>query len=164
VFLRELYGLDLHNVSLATLSACDTERGRVIRGEGVQAFSRALLSAGSRASLTTLWRVDDRTTAEFMSQFYFYALEQHEPTAEALRLAKLKFLRSGGNLARPMYWAAFVINGNGFDPLPRVISWSAIALGLGLMTLLVVAVGLRLGRARGVEDAHGAKRVITQQT
>lgn len=74
VFLRELYNLNLNGVRLATISACDTERGKIIRGEGVQAFSRALLSAGAASSLTTLWRVDDELTAEFMSQFYYFAL------------------------------------------------------------------------------------------
>jgi CHAT domain-containing protein len=65
LFLRELYDLNLNGVRLATISACDTERGKIIRGEGVQAFSRALLSAGAASSLTTLWRVDDELTAEF---------------------------------------------------------------------------------------------------
>ena len=47
LFLREIYDLDLTGVQLATLSACDTERGKVIRGEGVEGFSRALLAAGA---------------------------------------------------------------------------------------------------------------------
>ena len=34
LFLREIYDLDLTGVQLVTLSACDTERGRVIRGRG----------------------------------------------------------------------------------------------------------------------------------
>src|SRR5262249_46540923 len=39
LFLKELYDLDLRGMSLATLSACDTERGRLVPGEGIQAFS-----------------------------------------------------------------------------------------------------------------------------
>src|SRR5262249_57367337 len=48
LFLREIYDMDLAGVELATLSACQTERGKVIRGEGVEGFSRALLAAGRR--------------------------------------------------------------------------------------------------------------------
>jgi hypothetical protein len=128
VFLRELYQLNPNRVRWATISACDTERGKIIRGEGVQAFSRALLSAGAASSLTTLWRVDDEPTAEFMKQFYYLALNEHKPKAEALRRVKLKFLHSDTGLADPGLWAAFVLNGDGATPLPTVLSWTELAL------------------------------------
>ncbi len=139
VFLREIYDLDLSYVRLATISACDTERGKIIRGEGVQAFSRALLSAGVDASVTTLWRVDDRSTAEFMKQFYFFLMKENQPKAEALRLAKLKFLRSKSKLADPSVWAAFVLNGDGITPIPRVISWSELAAATTVLIFVLAA-------------------------
>lgn len=140
VFLRELYALDLSGVDLATLSACDTERGAMIRGEGVQAFSRALLSAGSRSAIATLWRVDDQPTSEFMKQFYYFALVKHQPPAAALRSAKLKFLRSGTGLANPADWAAFVLNGDGFSALPVFVSWRQLAAATGGALAIVAAV------------------------
>jgi tetratricopeptide (TPR) repeat protein len=137
VFLRELYDRDLRKVQLATISACDTERGKIIRGEGLQAFSRALLSAGAASTLTTLWRVDDQQTSEFMKQFYFIALQEHRPTAEALRLTKVRFLHSGSKLADPSVWAAFVLNGDGASPIRFVFSWTeVIALSLGSITFI----------------------------
>lgn len=138
VFLKELYDLDLRNTSLATLSACDTERGRLVAGEGVQAFSRALLSAGSRSTLTTLWRVSDQPTEEFMKLFYYYLLKEHRSKTEALRLAKLKFLHSGGELSSPQYWAAFVLNGEGNAPVPRFIPWQVLAGGVAVLALVLV--------------------------
>ncbi len=129
LFLKEIYDIDLRGVDLSTLSACDTERGKMIRGEGVQGFSRALLSAGSRAAVTTLWRVADQPTSDFMKQFY-YALSQGKPKAEALRWAKLKFLRSGTALRHPRYWGAFVLNGDGLHPMPRALPW-----GTSLLTI-----------------------------
>jgi CHAT domain-containing protein/tetratricopeptide (TPR) repeat protein len=142
LFLKEVYDLDLAGVDLATLSACDTERGKVIRGEGLQGFSRALLSAGSRAAVTTLWRVDDRPTTEFMKQFYF-ELGRREPKAEALRLAKLRFLRSGTALRHPRFWAAFVLNGDGLHAIPLQLAWNALLAPAALALAAAAALGGR---------------------
>jgi CHAT domain-containing protein len=151
VFLKELYDLDLRGVSLATLSACDTERGRVAPGEGIQAFSRALLAAGSRSALTTLWRVPDQPTSQFMQQFYYFLVKKHKTKAEALRLTKLEFLRSGTELSHPRYWAAFVLNGDGAAPAPRFISWPLLAAPL----LVLLAVALVLLQLRHRKHAAG---------
>lgn len=137
LFLKELYDLDLRGTSLATLSACDTERGRLVPGEGIQAFSRALLAAGSRSALTTLWRVPDEPTSQFMQHFYFYLLKKHQSKAEALRLTKLEFLHSGTELSHPRYWAAFVLNGDGAEPVPRFIPWQALAIPVPIIALTV---------------------------
>lgn len=137
LFLKELYDLDLRGMSLATLSACDTERGRLVPGEGIQAFSRALLAAGSRSALTTLWRVPDQPTSQFMQQFYYFLLKKHKSKAEALRLAKLEFLHSGTELSHPRYWAAFVLNGEGSEPVPRFIPWQLLVMPIPLLALAV---------------------------
>src|SRR5712671_5901671 len=137
LFLKELYDLDLRGTSLATLSACDTERGRLVPGEGIQAFSRALLAAGSRSALTTLWRVPDQPTSEFMQHFYFYLLKKHKSKSEALRLTKLEFMHSGTALSHPRYWAAFVLNGDGAEPVPRFIPWQSLAIPVPLIALAV---------------------------
>jgi CHAT domain-containing protein len=147
LFLKEIYDLDLRGINLTTLSACDTERGRLIRGEGIQGFSRALLSAGSRAAVTTLWRVNDQPTAEFMKQFY-YALEQGRPSAEALRQAKLRFLRSGSAQSHPRHWAAFVLTGDGQHPAQRALSWNVLLLPLVGLLMAFGFVVRRFGYVR----------------
>jgi tetratricopeptide (TPR) repeat protein len=141
LFLKEAYDLPLTDVELAVLSACETERGRMTRGEGVQSFSRAFLAAGARSTVTTLWRVQDGPTADFMRVFY-HSLQQGMTRAEALRRAKLRFLESGTNLAHPHYWAAFVLTGDGTRPLPRVVAWSWVA----WMSAVPVVVGLTITR------------------
>ncbi len=139
LFLKELYDLDLRDVDLVVLSACDTERGKLVPGEGVQAFSRALLADGSPSAITTLWRVPDQPSSEFINQFYFYLLKEHRSKAEALRLAKLEFLHSGGALKDPRYWAAFILNGDGSDNVPRFLSWQLIVLPLPIAAFLIAA-------------------------
>ena len=141
LFLREIYGLDLKGVDLVTISACETERGRQVRGEGAQGFSRAFLAAGAGASVTSLWRVVDQPTAEFMKQFY-HGLARRQTKAEALRTAKLAFLNSGSRLAHPRYWAAFVLSGDGGSPLESVVPWSAL-LGSVALAILILAMLLR---------------------
>jgi CHAT domain-containing protein len=126
LFLTEAAALPLSGVDLVTLSACDTEGGTMVRGEGVQSFSRAFLAAGARSTVTTLWRVADAPTADFMRVFY-RRLARGETKAGALQAAKLDFIRSGNQLAQPRYWAAFVLNGDGRMPIPGVFSWSWIA-------------------------------------
>jgi tetratricopeptide (TPR) repeat protein len=127
IFQREVQGLDLKGVDLVTVSACDTARGKTVRGEGVQAFSRAFLAAGANSTVTSLWRVADEPTAAFMKQFYFF-LNRRQSKSEALHSAKLAFLRSRTELANPRYWGAFVLTGDGVAPLPRVIPWSFVSL------------------------------------
>jgi len=139
LFLREVYDLTLDGVDLAVLSACETERGRLVRGEGVESFSRAFLAAGARSTVTTLWRVEDEPTADFMAIFY-HQLQRGASRDEALRQAKLRFIESGSSLADPHYWAAFVLNGDALRPIPRALAWKTVALAGMAMTALVVLV------------------------
>ena len=147
LFQEEVYNLDLKGVDLVTAPACDTARGKLVRGEGVQAFSRAFLAAGASATVTSLWRVADRPTADFMKQFYYF-LAQGEPKADALRSAKLRFLHSGSNLAMPRYWAAFVLNGDRGAASTRAIRWSTlIALAaMAMASSLALAILVRFRR------------------
>jgi CHAT domain-containing protein len=138
LFLREIYGLDLKGLDLVTLSACDTETGRLTAGEGVEGFAKPFLAAGARTTVTTLWPVEDRATAEFMKQFYG-ELDAGVSKAEALRRAKLRFLRSGSRLSHPLYWAAFVLNGDGLAPIPRAIGWPVIGIAAGVTALAALA-------------------------
>jgi CHAT domain-containing protein len=143
LFLREAYALKLDGIDLAVLSACETERGRVVRGEGVQSFSRAFLAAGVRATVTTMWRVADEPTSDFMQVFYHH-LNRGEPRDEALRRAKLRFL-GGTTLANPHYWAAFVLTGDGLRPIPRAITWTMV---IGTLIAVAVAGALAVGWRR----------------
>jgi CHAT domain-containing protein/tetratricopeptide (TPR) repeat protein len=160
LFLNEAYELPLANVELAVLSACDTERGRLLAGEGVESFSRAFLAAGARSTVTTLWRVPDATTASFMRVFYHH-LQRGSSRAEALRRAKLRFIGSGGPLADPHYWAAFVLTGEGLQPVSTAMRWSSIiAIGVAaLVWIIAVAIGVRRWRSR--RRRSGSARATT---
>jgi CHAT domain-containing protein len=123
-----------------------------------------LLSAGAASSLTTLWRVDDEITAEFMKQFYFNALKEHKAKAEALRLVKLKFLQSNSKLANPALWAAFVLTGDGATPLPSVLSWKELVSPVCalLAAILLTTVSIRLRSRSRVDRQQRSRAVVTQ--
>jgi len=147
LFLDEVYSLELKKVDLVTVSACDTARGKMVRGEGIQAFSQAFLAAGSSATVTSLWKVADEPAADFMKQFY--SLLAHGATkAEALRAAKLQFFHSQSELANPRYWAAFVLNGDGWNSSRRVIPWSALIFVVAAILGVVAVLLHRLRRSR----------------
>lgn len=150
LFQEEVNGLDLRNVGLVTVSACDTARGKLVTGEGVQAFSQSFLAAGASATIASMWKVADAPTASFMKQLY-YSLGQGASKAEALRAAKLRFLHSNSDLAMPRYWAAFVLNGDGWEPTVYVIPWSTIFLALSALLALVALILWRILAAKAAK-------------
>jgi len=158
LFQEEVNDLNLKGVGLVTVSACDTARGKMVAGEGVQAFTQSFLAAGASATITSLWRVADRPTATFMSEFYS-ALRRGVPKAEALQAAKLRFLRSNSALASPRYWAAFVLNGNGWAPTTRVVPWSVILIALAVVMAFA---GLVFWRAFNSRAAKRERRTAAQ--
>jgi tetratricopeptide (TPR) repeat protein len=159
IFQKEVQELDLKGVDLVTVSACETARGKTVRGEGVQAFSRAFLAAGASSTVTSLWRVADEPTAAFMKQFYFF-LNRGQSKSEALRSAKLAFLHSRTELRSPRYWGAFVLTGDGTAPLPRVVPWSLVALA-GAVVAAGIAVAARLTIKAG-QRPQRRERALTE--
>jgi CHAT domain-containing protein len=107
----EIYNLKL-NADLVTLSACETGLGKVEKGEGIIGLSRALMYAGAKNLIVSLWQVSDASTAEMMIEFYNHHLlhsDDHHFNS-SIRAAKLKLINSD-NYSAPYYWAAFVLIG-----------------------------------------------------
>lgn len=66
----EVSSLDLTGTQLSVLSACQTGVGQVQNGEGVYGLRRALVLAGVRTQVVSLWKVDDAATQAFMGHYY----------------------------------------------------------------------------------------------
>ena len=96
---------------LVVLSSCESARGAILSGEGVQGLASAFLAAGARAVLATLWTVDDAVAARFMERFY-EALANGESAAGAVGHAQAE-LRRDPRTAHPFYWAGFELVGDG---------------------------------------------------
>ena len=99
--------LDL-TAELVTLSACETGLGRRVRGEGVIGLPHAFLAAGARGVVVTLWRIGDRSAADFMRDFYRH-LRAGQSAAAALLAVRREHLAAHDVSAHPSRWAPFVL-------------------------------------------------------
>ena len=107
--LNEIYNLRL-NAELVVLSACQTALGKEIKGEGLIGLTRGFMYAGAPRVVASLWRIDDRATAELMARFYRGMLKDGLRPAAALRAAQVSMWRDN-RWSGPHYWAAFTIQG-----------------------------------------------------
>jgi CHAT domain-containing protein len=94
------------DADLVTLSACETGLGKVNNGDDVVGLTRGFLYAGSRSIISSLWSVDDKSTAVLMTAFYQNLLAADK--REALRQAQIKVR---GAHPHPFFWAAFQLTG-----------------------------------------------------
>ncbi len=113
--LFEIYDLQL-DCALAVLSACSSNTGRVVAGEGVFALSRAFLVAGAQSVVASQWAVDDASTAELVGELFRRVAAQERAgrpvdAARALRDAKRHVRRARAEWAHPFYWGPFAITG-----------------------------------------------------
>jgi CHAT domain-containing protein/tetratricopeptide (TPR) repeat protein len=129
----EVGEMDLREVDLAVLSACETGLGKVEAGEGVLGLQRAMQVAGARTAVTSLWKVPDAATQALMTRLHANLWQKKMAKGEALREAQIWLLSEGrrhpelalrSGLVRlgrnvneaeavsPFYWAAFVLSGD----------------------------------------------------
>jgi len=97
---------------LVVLSACETARGRIYRGEGVVGFTDAFLFAGAPRVIVSLWKVDDAATRALMERFYELWTPGELSTAAALKAAQA-FVESRKGWEHPYYWAGWELWGLG---------------------------------------------------
>ena len=103
---KEISTMDLSNVNLVVLSACQTGLGDIDDGaEGVIGIQRAFKLAGVQSLLMSLWKVDDNATSYMMQTFYSRMLSgdtKHNAFIKAQREVRNKY-------PNPFYWAGFVM-------------------------------------------------------
>lgn len=108
--LNQIYNLNL-NSDLVVLSACQTALGRDVRGEGVIGLTRGFIYAGANRVVSSLWKVDDAATAEFMKRLYQNLLQKKLKPSAALLTAQNE-MKKIPRFKSPYYWAGFTIQGD----------------------------------------------------
>ncbi len=104
--IERCYDLCLRGTELVVLNGCTTAAG-MDSGGALLAFQSALLVAGARRVLSSLWPVHDALAAEVMRVFYRYLQPGQSPSA-ALRAAQRDLL-TRVDTAHPAVWAAFAV-------------------------------------------------------
>ncbi len=122
ISVQELYGVDL-NAEMVVLSACETGVGTLKRGEGVMSLARAFAYTGVPGITMSLWSIDDQAASSIMVNYYKH-LNEKQGKDEALRIAKLDFLKNleEKRYQHPFYWAAFVHIGDA-EPITQPNNW-----------------------------------------
>ncbi|MDR2700912.1 MAG: CHAT domain-containing protein [Spirochaetaceae bacterium] len=95
------------NAQAVILSACDTGRGGLKRGDGMVGLVRSLMVAGSRSAGVSLWPISDEAAVEFMEGVYRRVLREGKSFREAYYEVKQEF--RNGDWSHPFYWAPFTL-------------------------------------------------------
>ncbi len=148
LYLFDIYNCDLRS-NLTVLTACESGKPGYKDGEGMISLAHAFNYAGSESIITGLWKIDEQSSAVLMDLFYKYILDGM-PKDEALRLAKLSYLKNAsGRALAPQYWAGLVLMGD-TTPLqieqPKSKVWLLllfIALGSGTIYLFKRKIDVR---------------------
>ncbi|QDA58419.1 CHAT domain-containing protein [Thermomonas aquatica] len=107
---KDVLGMDLGNVAMIALSACESGLGRVDNGDEVLGFTRSFLSAGTSTLLASLWPVSDAATEKLMTTLYA-DLAKGEEVQDAMRDAQ-RTVMANPETSHPFYWAPFNLIGN----------------------------------------------------
>ena len=95
----EVMNMNLDNTELVVLSACNTGRGEILKGEGVIGLTRAFMYAGTPALSVNLWSVET-ISAQKLSVDFFKALKQS---------LKIKtFVGTSANAVKTQVWTALI--------------------------------------------------------
>ena len=108
--ISEILNLEL-NADMVVLSACQTARGKLYRGEGIVGISRSFLYSGSSSVIVSLWNINDRSTASLMKGFYSNLIRESY-RARALQESKLAMIGEDNIYSHPYYWSPLILIGD----------------------------------------------------
>jgi CHAT domain-containing protein len=138
--LRDIESWSLNNFDLVILSACETGLGGNFgtNGEEILGLGYQFQTRGAKATIASLWQVNDGSTSKLMEQFYTNLATGKLGKAAALRQAQITLIQGNGtgadgqrgnfkievikdgktstitrSLSHPFYWAPFILIGNG---------------------------------------------------
>ena len=111
LYLFEMMSLKIKS-QLVILNACNTGTGELQIGEGIMSMARGFQFAGVPTVITTLWPVDDQSSATIM-KFFFKNIRAGFDQRKALMRARNEYIDQATKVTgAPSFWAGPVIIGN----------------------------------------------------
>jgi hypothetical protein len=111
----DLAALDLSATDLVVLPACNLASSNQSAFQGLMSMQSAVVLAGARGLVASLWPVADRDAVAFMRQFYENLLVRKLPAAEALAATqRAARVDASGRPRSPYYWAGWTFFGEGW--------------------------------------------------
>ena len=146
---NSLYTYEIYNQNLASnlaiLTACETGKPTFQAGEGMISLAHAFNYAGSESILTSLWKIDEQSSAQIIEHFYGY-LKEGLAKDEALQKAKLDYLATAkGRTLAPQYWAGLVLIGD-TAPIDLQTSSNIVFWFVGFILILLIALAIKRKR------------------
>jgi hypothetical protein len=108
--LRELRSVDLSALRMATIATCRSAEHAQLPGRERVCLPTALLDAGARGVIASLWPVEDEPSVEVMRALYVQ-LRDHRP-AVALALMQAELAQRPSKRIPMRCWAGLVFYGN----------------------------------------------------
>jgi tetratricopeptide (TPR) repeat protein len=99
---------------LVSLSTCESGRSHVATGDEQVGMVPEFLTAGAYSVVSTLWLVDDESSAAFFAEFYKHACKN--ALGQALSITQRRLLENP-RYELPYFWAPYVISGQWTKPL-----------------------------------------------
>jgi CHAT domain-containing protein len=99
------------DAGLIVLSGCNSAQGAALPGTGLMGLTRAWLTAGARAVVSSRWPTPDEDGPLFKTLYRSLRTAPRADPGQALRTAQLEMIRSGGWHAQPRYWGAYFVIG-----------------------------------------------------
>lgn len=140
LYTPEIAQLQLSSVKLVILSACETAKGQLVKGEGLMSLTRSFSYAGCQNIIASLWKADDVSTADISKALHGF-LEDGTDPSEALHKSVLGYLDSDRplRLKLPAYWAHLRLIGTFENDSHRnsFVIWIMIAAAIILGSIVI---------------------------
>ena len=110
---EKVYAYDILKIDnppkFLSFSACNVAVGESKIGAGDFSLSRPFHEIGTSTILSTLWEVDDRSSAKFFDEFFSYWYKNDVSALEAFDFAQSSLKNSH---PEPHHWAPYILEGN----------------------------------------------------
>ena len=106
---EQIISINLSNIELVVLSACDSSRGFEFDGEGTLGIQRAMILAGVKTCVASRWPIGDVEARKFMELYYKNLFTKKLGKIDALRQAQIQMHKLGHP---PESWANWKLLGD----------------------------------------------------